>query len=66
MSITLKAARVNAGLTLEQVAEKTGFNPISISNWEHNRHEPRLSKLNKLCEIYGVNLSQIDLSHWRQ
>lgn len=65
MAITLKAARVNAGLTLEQVAEKTGFNPISISNWEHNRHEPRLSKLNKLCEVYGVSLDQVDLSHWQ-
>ncbi len=65
MAITLKAARVNAGLTLEETSEKTGFNPISISNWEHNRHEPRLSKLNKLCEVYCIDLDQIDLSHWQ-
>ncbi len=65
MSITLKAARVNAGLTLEEASEKTGFNSMSISNWEHNRHEPRLSKLNKLCEVYGVSLDQVDLSHWQ-
>lgn len=65
MLITLKAARVNAGLTLQQAAEKTGFNAASIRDWEYNLHEPRLSKIRKLCEVYGIGLDQVDLSHWQ-
>ncbi len=66
MSITLRAARVNAGLTLEQVAEKTGFNRNSLSEWETGRREPKMSKVRTLCELYGADLSQIDLSPWWQ
>ena len=65
MLITLKAARVNAGLTLQQAAEKTGFNAVSIGYWENNQHEPRLSKIRKLCEVYGIGLDQVDLSYWQ-
>ena len=66
MSITLKAARVNAGLTLKQAEEKSGFNRNSICEWERGKREPKLSKVRKLSEVYGTDPSQIDLSPWWQ
>lgn len=52
--ITLRAARINRGLTLKDVAERTGKHPETISKYEADSTEiPRDLSL-KLLEIYGV------------
>lgn len=52
----LKQARVDAGLTQKQAAEKAGTTDVSISSWENgaNISEPLLTKLG---EVYGKPLS---------
>lgn len=52
----LRQARVEAGLTQKQAAEKVGTTDVSISNWENgaNISEPMLTKLG---EVYGKPLS---------
>lgn len=54
MEITLKAARVNAGLTQAEVEKKTGFARSTLVRWENGKGFPRIDDLTTLCELYGV------------
>ena len=57
--ITLKAARVNAELTLDDVAEIVGKSKQSIENWENGKADIRYSDLLKLSEIYDMPIEYI-------
>lgn len=61
MQITLKAARVNAGLTQEQVQQATGFARSTLAKWEQGRTSPRVEDLVILCNLYGVPTEHIKL-----
>lgn len=50
----LKRLRVEAGLTQMELAKKSGIAQKSISNWEMNDKEPKISSLRKLCKALGV------------
>ena len=52
--ITLKAARVNAGLTQKGAADKIGISNKTLHNWENGRSFPDVMQVNALCEAYGV------------
>ena len=43
--ITLKAARVNAELTLDEAAERIGKSKQTIVNWENGKAEIRYKDL---------------------
>lgn len=53
-AISLKAARINADLTQEQVKERTGFARSTLINWESGKTSPRYADLLTLCELYGI------------
>lgn len=53
MQITLRAARVNAGLGQSFVAYKLGVNVATVSSWETGKTKPSLNNFRKLCELYG-------------
>ena len=57
--ITLKAARVNAELTLDEVAERIGKSKQTIVNWENGKAEIRYKDLLKLSEIYDMPIEYI-------
>lgn len=59
MAISLKAARVNAGYTQEQLAEKLGVSPVTIWKWENGQSEPRFSQFKKLCEAVDIDMADI-------
>lgn len=52
--ITLKAARVNAGLTQDEAAKKAGINKTTLLNWENQKTFPRIDQLENLCAIYNI------------
>lgn len=52
MKITLKAARINAGLKQIDVANKLSVNITTISNWESGKTKPSIENFRKLCELY--------------
>lgn len=55
MKITLKAARVNVGLTQNDVAEALGTSKKTIWNWENGIGFPNKKEhLDGLCKLYGV------------
>ena len=49
--ISLAAARVNTGLTQEQLAEKMGVSRQAISKWESDVSVPELNKLKALANL---------------
>lgn len=61
VQMTLKAARVNAGLTQQQVLAQTGFARSTLTRWEHGDTVPREKDLQMLCALYGVRKDQIKL-----
>lgn len=63
MKITLRAARVNAGLSAKEAAEKAGVNYSTIINWETGKTVPRANIFAKLCEIYRADGADIVLQH---
>lgn len=54
ITITLKAARVNAGLTLEQAGNAIGRDKNTISSWENNKTKITKIDFDKLCKIYNM------------
>ena len=58
-NLTLKAARVNAELTLDDVAERIGKSKQSIENWENGKTPIKYSDLLKLSEIYEMPVKYI-------
>ena len=61
MKISLRAARVNAGYTAREVAEKLGMlSHQMISHYECGDSEPSICTALKMCEIYDVSVYEID------
>lgn len=57
--ITLKAARVNVGLTQVEAAEKLGVSASTIRNWEKGCSFPKPPQIMVLCKLYGVSYDNI-------
>ena len=51
LGIMLQQARLNRGMTQEQLAEKSGTNKGYISKIENNLKEVRISTLQKIVEL---------------
>lgn len=59
MKITLKAARVNAGITCAEAAESVGYKRGSLWRWETGKAEIPAPILERLCRLYGVEEDDI-------
>ena len=58
--LTLKAARVNKGLTQTELAEKVGVSLPTICNWETGETIPKVDKIGKLLEVLEVKFEEIN------
>lgn len=54
MTISLKAARVNANLTQEQAGKAIGVSTNTISRWELGVSAPHYRYFSSICETYGL------------
>ena len=59
--ISLAAARVNAGLTQEDVAKAFKVGKQTVVNWEKGISEPKMSQSRQLSELYKMTLDYIFL-----
>ena len=59
--IKLKAARVNAELTQEDVAKALHRNKQTIVNWENGVTEIRVNDLLALSELYGMPIEYLEI-----
>lgn len=55
LEITLRAARVNAGLTQEQVQERLGISRSTLHRIETGKSSPKYKTLCDLCRLYGIS-----------
>jgi len=53
---TIKKLRLNQGLTLEELAEKSGCTPGFISQLERNQAVPSITTLFAIAEVIGVKV----------
>jgi len=53
--ITLKAARVNAGLSQKEAAKQIGVATSTLRNWEAGKTFPNQPKIERMCEVYGIS-----------
>lgn len=59
MKISLKAARVNANLTQEEVAKIIKVSKHTIMNWEKGKTNVGYAPLKLLSEIYNISIDNI-------
>ena len=55
----LKDARIKAGLTQEQVAEKVMVSRQTISNWENGKSLPDIMSIMNLSDLYQISLDEL-------
>lgn len=58
--ITLKAARVNAGLSQKEVADALEVSNKTVGSWENGETYPSAAKIDALCKLYGVPYDNIN------
>ena len=63
LKISLKAARVNANLSQEDVAKKMKKSKVTINNWENCKTEIDYGNLTELCRLYSVTMDDIILPY---
>lgn len=63
MTITLKAARVNRGITQEALADALNVSKKTISSWESGKTVPKIDKIQLLCSALGVEYNDIQWTH---
>lgn len=59
MAMTLKAARVNAGLTQTEAAESLGVTKNTLSNWELGRSFPTVPQIRLIEDLYAVPFAEL-------
>ena len=59
MPITLKAARVNAGLTQREAAKMLGISSNTLVNYEKYRTKPDVEFGKKIADLYGTTVDNI-------
>lgn len=61
IQITLAAARVNAGMTQEDVAKKLHISKQTIVNWEKGKVVPGIPQIETLSRLYNMPQDNIFL-----
>ncbi len=59
MAISIKAARVNAGLTQVQVAERLNKTKNTISSYEAYTSTPDIKTALEMAELFGMSVDDI-------
>jgi DNA-binding XRE family transcriptional regulator len=59
--ITMAAARVNAGLTQEELAAQLGVTRQTYASWEAGKAEMKTAYFIAFCQIVGFNSDDIVL-----
>ena len=59
MKLHLKAARVNAGLTQEKVAQELDISRATVRSYEKYKTKPDIETSKKLAALYGMTVDDI-------
>lgn len=59
MKLTLRTARLLAGLTLTEAAKKLNVTRNTLYKWETKKTYPTIKDAYNLCDLYDVELGEI-------
>lgn len=59
MQITLKAARVNAGLTQAEAAKGLNLSKATLANYEAYKTKPDIEKAQQIARLYGTTVNNL-------
>lgn len=62
MQITLKAARVNSGLTQKNAAKQLNISEDRLYNFESGRSIPNGIMLQRILKLYNIQFSDINFN----
>ena len=57
--ITMKAARINRGLTQADAAKALNVTKKTVGSWESGKTKPRLDKIEPICMLYECSYDEI-------
>lgn len=60
MRMTLRAARINAGLNQEQAAGGIGVSTRTIINWEKGKSFPDAKQITRIESLYNISYADIN------
>lgn len=58
-SENLKKARLNAGLTQQQIADALNVDRTTIAQYERGFSTPQIKNISKLCEILKISVDEL-------
>ena len=61
LTMTIKAARVNAGLTQKEAAEKLGISYQTLGRYENNPGQMPVKMVLDMCDLYHINVDSLFL-----
>lgn len=63
----IKAARLSAGMTQQELADKLGISFVGVSQWENDKRNPKRETLDKIAKVLGVRRRDLeDSSNWSE
>ena len=62
VKFSLAAARVNAGFSQKEAAERLGISNKTLCSWENYQTYPSADMVQKICELYGIPYDQINFA----
>ena len=60
VKISLRAARVNAGYSQKDAADRLGVSNKTLGNWEKGITFPPANKILAICKLYGVSYDNLN------
>lgn len=60
MAMTLRAARVNAGLKQAEAAKALNISKNTLSNYENGKTVPDIEMAKQMSELYGCSVNDIN------
>ena len=60
LSVSMRAARVNANLNLEDAAKAIGITKNTLMGYESGKVSPRVDTAKKMAEVYGLPIEEIN------
>ena len=62
MAMTIKAGRVNVGLTQEKAAKELGISRATLSSYESGRTVPDIEMGKKMAALYETTVDELNFS----
>jgi transcriptional regulator with XRE-family HTH domain len=60
VKISIRAARVNVGLSQKAAADYIGVSTKTLGNWENGITFPPADKIPVICDLYGVSYDHLN------